>query len=282
MHAPFPLGDLGLLLVRDRPVVVHWHAEIVRQRWLRPFYRPALQRVLARAAAIVVAHPRIVETSRELAPHTDRIRVVPYGLDPAPWIAEEEWASGGVPRERPLFVAVGRLVSYKGYEVLIRAAEAVEAQIIICGTGADEPVLRQQIAAAGLLDRVLIEGFVPQGRLKRLLHEARALVLPSTTTAEAFGLVQVEAMFCGRAVINTGLPTAVPWVAREGREALTVPPRDAEALAAAMNRLGDDPALATALGKAGRERALAHFSAAAFCASIGEVYTEALARTGQG
>jgi rhamnosyl/mannosyltransferase len=280
MHAPFPLGDAGLLLVRDRPVVVHWHAEIARQRWLRPIYRPALQRMLTRAAAIVVAHPRNAATSVDLAPHADRIRVVPYGLDPAPWL-EETPAFDGPPRGRPLFVAVGRLVGYKGYDILIRAAKAVEAEVVICGTGADEPALRRQIAAADLGDRVRIEGFVPHDRLKRLLKAARALVLPSITTAEAFGLVQVEAMFCGRAVINTALPTAVPWVARDGREALTVPPADAAALAGAMQRLAGDPALATGLGRAGRERALARFSAAAFCAAIGDVYAEVLAGAGR-
>jgi rhamnosyl/mannosyltransferase len=174
-------------------------------------------------------------------------------------------------------VAVGRLVSYKGFDILVRAATQVPARVIICGVGADDARLRRMAGSLGVSDRVSFEGSASTRRLRQLLHAARASVLPSITSAEAFGLVQVEAMFCGTAMINTDLPTAVPWVARDGHEAITVPPGDAEALAGAMRRLAGNADLARRLGAAGRRRAHGLFSAEVFCRSLGRVYREALA-----
>ena len=284
LHAPFPLADLGLIAAGRTPLVVHWHAEIARQRRLAPVYGPLMRRTLDRASAIIVAHARVAEASAQLVDFADRIRVVPYGLDPGPWTALDEEDRAEIARLRAaepcLFVAVGRLVGYKGYDVLIRAARDAGARIMICGTGGDEDRLRRLIAETGAGDRVTIEGLTSQRRLRQLLHAARALIMPSVTTAEAFGLAQVEAMFCGTAVVNTDLPTAVPWVARHEWEALTVPPGDARALAAALGRIATEPGLADRLGAAGRRRALELFSAEAFCAAIGEIYRAALRSDG--
>lgn len=280
LHAPFPLGDLALgLMRRPPPIVVHWHADIVRQKALRPLYGPLLERTLRRAKAIVVAHESVAASSSHLAAFDRKLSVAPYGLDPGPWLrldAEDEIEIARIRAQSPrLVVCVGRLVGYKGYDVLIRACKNVDVSVVVCGTGADEPRLRALIEAGGVGDRVRLEGRATQSRIKQLLHASSALVMPSITNAEAFGLVQVEAMFCGRAIVNTDLPTAVPWVARHEREALTVPPGNIDALSAAITRLLDEPGVADALGRAGRERALATFTADAFRHRIEAVYAAA-------
>jgi rhamnosyl/mannosyltransferase len=283
VHAPFPLADLSMALVprsRRRRLVVHWHADIVRQKALEPIYKPLLRRTLAAADAIIVSHDSVAQSSGHLGGFAHKVVAVPFGLDPQPWIgltAADRLAVAALQADpRPLFVSIGRLVGYKGFDVLVEAARRVDARFVICGAGVEEERLRAQIERHGLADRVTLRGFASQAGLRQLLHAARALVMPSVSIAETFGLVQVEAMFCGAAVVNTSLPTAVGWVARDGQEALTVPPRDPAALTAALSRLAGEPALAARLGEAGRARALALFSASAFHAGVAAVYRAVL------
>jgi rhamnosyl/mannosyltransferase len=283
LHAPFPLGDLGVALIgRKRPLVVHWHADIVRQRRLKPLIAPLIRQTLQRANAIIVSHPGVAASSEYLSDFKDKLHEVPFGLDPNPWLAcdrdDQREITQLEERYPRLIVAVGRLVTYKGFDVLIEAARHTDAQVVICGTGAEEANLRAQIAAAGLEGRVRIEGFVPQRRLRQYLYAAKALALPSVSIAEAFGLVQGEAMFCGCAIINTDLPTGVPWVARDGSEALTVSPGDPIVFAEAMRRICETPGLSQMLGEAGRQRALSEFTVHQFGARVEAVYTQALQR----
>ncbi len=288
VHAPFPLADLSLALAPKRRrgrLIVHWHADIVRQKALEPLYKPLLRRTLAAADAIIVSHDSVARSSSHLGAFGHKIVAVPFGLDPQPWTALTEADRREIAAlradPRPLFVSIGRLVGYKGFDVLIdaareMAADGVRARFVICGVGVEEGQLRAQIARHGLDGCITLRGFASQAELRQLLHGARALVMPSVSIAETFGLVQVEAMFSGAAIINTRLPTAVGWVARDGKEALTVPPRDAHALAAALSRLAADPALASRLGAAGRRRADALFSASAFHRGIAAVYRAVL------
>jgi rhamnosyl/mannosyltransferase len=96
---------------------------------------------------------------------------------------------------------------------------------------------------------------VDEERLHGLYQAARFLVLPSVARSEAFGMVQLEAMASGRAVISTDLPSGVPYVNQHGKTGLVVPPGDASALASAMRILVDDAAYARALGVNGERRA---------------------------
>ncbi len=130
-------------------------------------------------------------------------------------------------------------------------------------------------AELGVADRVCFEGRIARSRIRLLLHAAQVLAFPSVTEAEAFGLSQVEAMAAGLPIVNTQLPTTVPLVARHDQEALTVAPRDAAALAAALTRLLDDPALAARLGSAAQSRADSEFDDATYRRRISKIYADA-------
>jgi rhamnosyl/mannosyltransferase len=283
LHAPFPLADMaaGLALPRRAALVVHWHADIVRQKKALGVLGPMLRRTLRRADAIIASHERVVASSPLLAPIAERCQIVPYGVDAAPWQtrdAADEAAIAALRARHPrLVVAIGRLVGYKGFDVLLRAMARVDGQLVIIGSGAVQDRLEADIAALGLSDRVQLLGFASQTEMKRHLHAARAFALPSISAAESFALVQLEAMACGLPVVNTALPTAVPTIARHGLEGLTVPPGDDAALASALSQLLDDPALAERLGAAGRARFLAEFTNDRFVARTGAIYERALA-----
>lgn len=282
-HAPFPLTDLGALLMpKDTALIVHWHAEVIGRPTMMKFLAPLFRRSLKRADRIVVSDRAIVENSPFLKDFAEKCIVVPYGCDVAYWgelTAAQRKAVNKLQEQHPrLVVAIGRLVSYKGYEVFLRAMQHVDADAVIVGEGQLKDDLKRLAEQLGILDRVRFLGVLEPDEVKQYVHAAKVLAFPSVTEAEAFGLVQLEAMSAGKPVVNTDLATAVPNVARDGKEGLTVPPNDSAAFAEALRRLLDQPDLAAGLGAAGKERVGAEFSQSLFLSRIQQVYNEAFQR----
>jgi rhamnosyl/mannosyltransferase len=104
-------------------------------------------------------------------------------------------------------------------------------------------------------------GNVEDHELAALYHACDIFVLPSVTSAEAFGVVQLEAMACGRPVVSTALKSGVPWVNRHGETGLVVAPGDATALRNAIVQLIRDVGLRDRLGANARARVLREFTA---------------------
>jgi ABC-type polysaccharide/polyol phosphate export permease/glycosyltransferase involved in cell wall biosynthesis len=281
LHAPFPLADLvfALGLGRNRALVVHWHADIVSHERLRRFIEPLMRRTLRRAEAIIVSGAVLIESTPLLREFADKCHAIPFGVDVSKYdfpARKPQRAEVGHDRGR-VVLACGRLVPYKGFDVLIRAAVGQNFDVWIVGEGREGLRLQQLISELGLKDRVRLLGSVPDRELVKLLHIADIFVLPSVTSAETFGLVQLEAMAAGRPIINTALNTGVPQVARHGIEAITVPPGDHERLAAAISTLIHDPERRRRLGQAARQRAATCYSNENFIRGIETIYRQAVA-----
>jgi len=283
-HAPFPLTDLAVMAALPRRValIVHWHADIVGRSFLRRLLSPLMHAVLRRADRIVVADEVLVGASRFLRPYRDKCAVCRYGTDVAYWstlsVGQQAEVDAMRQREPRLVLGIGRLVSYKGFETLIRAMQYVDATAVIVGEGPLDGELRDLAKTLGVADRVRFAGRQPRDRLKMQIHAACMVAMPSISAAEAFGLVQLEAMSAGRPVINTWLPTAVPHIARDGQEAITVPPGEAEPLAVAIARLLDEPGLAQRLGDAGAIRARELYQVTRFQADSHRLYRDVVAQ----
>jgi rhamnosyl/mannosyltransferase len=279
-HAPFPLADLAVSLwfPKRTALIVHWHSEIIAQRRLLPVVGPFIRRTLKRADRIVVSTPAMIEQSPFLKPFADKCVVIPYGIDVDYWKKLEAADLRRITELRALhprlILATGRLVAYKGFGVLVDAMRSVDGILVIVGTGALEGALRRQIDDAGLGDRVHLVGYLERRELKCLLHACRVFTMPSVEESETFGIAQVEAMACGKPVVNTRLSTGVPWVARDGREAITVPPGVPDALAAALSFLLDHPGDATAMGARSLLRAETTFSFGTFLNETLKVYQD--------
>lgn len=286
IHEPNPLALVADMVTRRRgPLLVYFHSEVVRARWkYQAFYRPFLRRVLDRAARILVASPAMRDTAAQLEGYRHKCVVVPYG------VALDSFASTPAVRARarqwrvelgpaPLLLFVGRLVPYKGVDVLIQAMAAVDARLAIVGDGPLRDTLEQQTARAGVADRVRFLGAVPDKEIVPLYHACDAFVLPSVTRAEAFGMVQVEAMACGKPVISTDLPSGVPWVNQHDVSGLIVPPGDHAALATAMARLTRDEQLHARLGAGARMRVEQEFTAERMAQRTVALYRTVLAES---
>jgi len=254
LHLPNPLAAaawLGLTagLSPDSPPLIIWyHADITRQRVGRFLVHPIVNACLKQAVGISVSSETLAARSPVLAPWLDKVGVIPFGIDPAPWNQVTPTLDGP-------FLFVGRLVPYKGLDILLEALVRVpEAELVIVGDGPLESCLVEQAANSEIAGRVVFAGSMNQAGVAGHLTRARALVLPSVDASETFGLVQLEAMAAGVPVIASDLATGVREVGEPGRTCLLVPPGDVDALAGAMTNLLEDPESAEALGFAGRLR----------------------------
>ena len=280
LHEPNPLALVADALTFGRaPLVVWFHSEVVRAQWKYALlYRPFLRRVLRRASRIVVSSPRLAEFARELADFRAKCVVIPFGIDtdrlaPAPVVQQRaSEIAQEFPGPRLLFV--GRLVPYKGVDVLIDAMKDVDGTALILGDGPLRAALEARVAALGIGTRVRFLGSSSDADVVAHLHACDVFVLPSLTRQETFGVVQLEAMACGRPVVSTNLETGVPWVNQHERTGLIVAPGDAKALAAACNRLLRDATLRREYGEAARERVASHFTVAAMVAATTALYHE--------
>lgn len=288
VHAPFPLTDFSLLFSpwhgKKKPaVIVTWHSDIVRQKRALALYRPVLLSFLRSVDAIVVATPLHISSSTVLQAFKDKCRVIPFGLDLA-WANEKKKYETAAKALRtrygePFILFVGRLVYYKGIEYLIEAMRSVpRGRLLIVGQGPIEGEVRERLRSYGLADRVTLIPPVSDEELHAYFHACDLLVLPSIQPSEAFGLVLLEAMACGKPVVSTDLGTGISYVNRHRHSGLVVPPRDVGALAAAINELVEDASLRAHLGGQGRARTFEEFSREAMVERTLGLYREVLAR----
>lgn len=178
------------------------------------------------------------------------------------------------------FVFVGRLSPEKGVDTAIRAVGRVPgARLTIAGDGPERPAL-EALAADVAPGQVRFAGHVGPGEVAELNRSARAALLPARWH-ENMPLSVLEAMATSLPVVVSGLG-GLPELVRDGVEGLVVPPDDVDALASALCRLDDEPALSRALGAAARARAVAHHDAADHLARLEQLYRGLLAGTRAG
>jgi rhamnosyl/mannosyltransferase len=282
LHEPNPMALLAYALVRPpHRLIVWYHSEVLRPRWrYKLFYEPFLALPLRRAARIAVSSPALVEHAAALAPHRSRCEVIPFGLDATPAPAPESHPGVAAVRAQwsgPIALFVGRLVPYKGVDVLLKALETLDVGAVIVGDGPLRETLTTLAATLGIDRRVFFLGSVDDDTLSAWYGACDMFVLPSVTRAEAFGLVQVEAMARARPVISTRLATGVPWVNLDGVTGLTVPPGDVSALRTALQKLAADRELRRTLGTGARRRYDEEFSRPRMIERTRDMYARVLA-----
>jgi glycosyltransferase involved in cell wall biosynthesis len=283
VHLPNPMANLALWIARwPHHVVVHWHSDIVNQPRALQLYAPLQDWLLRRADAIIATSAAYAEHSPWLVPYRDKVRIVPLGFDPARCAQDEREQAAAAIRERylhrPIVFALGRMAAYKGFDSLIDVVRLLraDAQVVVCGDGELLKLHREQVRAAGLADRIAFVGDLPAADVEAHLAAASVFCLPSRSRAEAFGMVLLEAMAAGRPIVASDIAgSGVSWVNADGETGYNVPVGDDAAMAAAIDRLLADPALARRMGEAGRRRLQGMFSTQQMIAGTLAVYREA-------
>ncbi|MBI5623155.1 MAG: glycosyltransferase [Elusimicrobia bacterium] len=271
-----PLAAAAYLLARPQGKLVVWyHHDVIRQRVLGELISPVLSRVLRRADRIVATSPAYASSSRALEPFKDKTVVIPLGIDPAPLNAEAELSAGREIRRvcgSPLVLFVGRLVYYKGLSWLLEAMKGIDARLLVIGSGPLEAELKAQASHPGLAGKVLFRKVGHAEPLGRYFHACDVLALPSSERTEAFGLVLLEAMACGKPVVTTELGTGTSYVCQNGVTGLVAPAQDSSALRQAVRSILSDPGMARRMGEAGRKRMLEQFTLQGMARSFTGLY----------
>jgi glycosyltransferase involved in cell wall biosynthesis len=223
------------------------------RRWLEPH-------VGGRAAAIIATSTdEVLELGRMDVP-TGKVHVIPCGVDPSAFGRKGPHESKDA---RHRILSVGRLVPRKGIDIVIDAlavlvGRGVDAELVVLGSsggdaGADPEIARltKSAKASGVADRVRFTGQVDQAELPRWYRSADVVVC--TPWYEPFGIVPLEAMGCGVPVVAAAVGGLRDTVV-DGGTGILVPPFDADATAAAIGGLLDDPERRKGYGRAGRER----------------------------
>lgn len=285
VHAPNIWATLAALVAggKARIVVTH-HADIVGREPVRSAALVLYRALVRRSAALIVSASNNHAFSRDLKDVTTAARAIPFCLEPSPFADEPGFADAARALrtatfgDRPVAAFIGRLVPYKGADRLIAAlAAAPGVAAVVIGGGPSEAALKRQAQALGVDDRIHFAGSCDDRTKAMWLAACDMFVLPSVTTAEAFGIVQIEAMLWARPVITTNLPSGVPQVGQDGETCLIVPPGDVPALAEAIGRLATDPTLRSRMGQAGLSRARDLYSVERFNQTMLALYDDVAA-----
>jgi rhamnosyl/mannosyltransferase len=201
---------------------------------------------------------------------SDNVRVIPLGIE------TDEMPSFDATLNGRSILFVGRLVDFKGVHVLLAAMKNVDASLTVVGDGPQADNLQRYARTEGVSDSVTFEGYVSDEWLDHLYKESDVFVLPSKGANESFGIVQLEAMKYGLPVINTNLPTGVPYVSVDGKTGLTVPPGDSAALSEAIDWLFAHPKEYERYSRQARNRVLDKFKKSAMLKAMSSLYHETL------
>lgn len=238
IHHPDPMVALALKMSGYKgKVILHWHSDILKQKILLKFYRPLQNWLIDRSDLIIGTSPKYLEESPYLKGTTKRKIAVPIGIETiVPDVEKVAKIRKNYPNKKIIF-SLGRLVGYKGYQYLVDAAKFLpdEFVILIGGSGPLKEELQTRISVHQLDKKVKLLGRVSDDELPSYYGACDVYVMSSIWKTEAFGIVLIEAMSCGKPVVATHIPeSGVDWVNKDGYSGIDIEPENPKAIADAI------------------------------------------------
>ncbi|WP_213937723.1 glycosyltransferase family 4 protein [Pseudomonas sp. dw_612] len=277
-HFPWPFMDLvHFASGMNKPCVVTYHSDIIRQKHLLKLYRPLMNRFLASADRIVAASPNYLHTSDVLQQFQDKTRVIPYGLNKAgyPQPDTERMAHWRQTVGDKFFLFVGVMRYYKGLHILLDALKDVDYPVVIVGAGPLETELHAQAKALGLRNIHFLGRLGDEDKVA-LLQLSYAIVFPSHLRSEAFGISLLEGAMYGKPMISSEIGTGTSYINIHNETGLVVPPSNPQAFREAMRTLWENPVRAAAMGVKAEARYRQLFTADEMGRKWTELYQELL------
>ena len=277
-HFPWPFMDVvHFASALNKPTVVTYHSDIIRQKNLLRLYRPLMSRFLASADRIVAASPNYLHTSDVLQKYLDKTRVITYGLNKAgyPQVDQERLNRWRQQLGDRFFLFVGVMRYYKGLHILLDALKDVNYPVVIVGAGPLEQELHAQATALGLRNLHFLGRLCDEDKVA-LLQLSYAIVFPSHLRSEAFGISLLEGAMYGKPMISSEIGTGTSYINIHNETGLVVPPSNPLAFREAMRTLWEDPARAAAMGVKAEARYRQLFTADEMGRKWTELYQELL------
>jgi glycosyltransferase involved in cell wall biosynthesis len=241
-------------------------------RWKIRIKREIVQLQHRIASAIILSTPAALEKIRNRSGYKNKVHVIPYGVD------VEAFSMSPMPVEK-VILFVGSLMQHKGVFVLLEAFRQVlrifpECRLVLAGIGSDAEKAKSVAASYDNPESVEFLGPIAHEDLPRVMRRGSIVCIPSF--GEAFGLVALEAMACGRPVVGTEASGLAYLIADQGGH--KVPVGDADKLAQSLIAILSDPVKARAMGEFNRSLAERQYAWPRVIHKLEEAYADALAR----
>lgn len=280
-HFPWPFMDcVHFLSNHNKPTIVTYHSDIIRQTNLAKLYGPLQSWFLRDMDAIVVTSPNYLKTSNVLSKHTEKTSIIPIGLNEKtyPSVTKRELNEWRIKHKKPFFLFVGVLRYYKGLHILLEAAAMNNYPVIIVGVGNMEAELKEKVTRLGLKN-VRFLGFLEDVDKIKLIKLSYAIVFPSNMRSEAFGVSLLEGAMFGKPMISSEIGTGTSFINIDGETGIVVKPGDPAALSTAMETLWKNPDKAKKMGIAARERFKGCFDSKEMAKSYVKLYKRLVNRS---
>ena len=274
---PFVAAILIKEIKQNMKLVIYWHLDIIRQKFLGKFFRNQNRKLLKRADMVIATSPNYIEGSEWLQSVKDKCVIIPNCINVermkiTPEIQKRADEIKADNKGKILCIAVGRHTAYKGFTYLIQASKHLDERfkIYITGKGELTEVLHREAAND---DKIVFTGRIDDTELKALILASDIFCFPSITKNEAFGLALAEGMYYGKPAVTFTIPgSGVNYVNINGVTGLEVENRNAEKFAAAIRKLADNIDLRQKYGKAGKKRVEDKFLSTQFYKNIKETF----------
>lgn len=275
LHLPNFLGILGVIVaiaIKTKPkIVIHWHSDVVNFGYLYRIIKTLEKEIIRKSDAIITTSPNYKNHSKPLLGYEEKTYPIPIGINNV-----KKSNPRSIEKNKTIKVlSIGRLVPYKGFEILLRAAPLSNSNIefTIVGDGPLKDYLRNQIISLNLEDRVFLCGSVSDSELEKLFEVSDIFCLPSKNKAEAFGVVLLEAMRHGLPLITSDMQdSGVSWVNKDNETGLHFENDNFESLSLALNKISSDHHLYRSLSAGSLRRFNQKFTSEKFIKNINELY----------
>ena len=244
LHLPNPLLSIILLStnLRNAKIIVHWHADILGQKLIYPFYKSHEQKILQAAYKIIATSQIYIDYSLPLKNFVNKTYVLPNTIN------EEKLALNDIDKQeiakiklkydnKKIIFFVGRHVEYKGIEHLIESEKYIESScvIVIAGTGALTEKLKARCVGKS---RIVFLGKLSNDALKHYLYASYLFAFPSVNRSEAFGVALAEALYCGLPAVSFDIQgSGALWVNQHMQTGLIVQNKNAKEFGNAIEKL---------------------------------------------
>ena len=276
---PWPFADVLSLMRQNKqkPYIVSYQSDIVRQKLLRVLYQPIMDHFLKRASAVVATSPAYINSSDVLSKLKRKPELIPNGiddeLDAAQYQDEREVLEKVYGTGFYLFIGVFRY--YKGLMYLLEAAVHTGYPLLIVGGGPQEKEIKAYIKQQQATN-IQVLGHVSNNQKHALISLSKALVLPSCERSEAYGMVLLEASRQGVPMISTELGSGTSYINIADETGLVVPAKNVNKLSEAMHYMANNDADVEQMKGKARQRFEQHFTTSTMGQRYQQLYQQVL------
>ncbi len=278
-HYPNPyVAHYLLKLNYHGKLIVHWHADIIKQKFLKVFFHYQNIKLLNRADLILATSPAYLKNTDYLPDYVDKIKILPLSIgESRTKITQKQIENAKIIKGKCLGKKIcfffGRHVAYKGLDYLIDSNQYLDQNKIEIFIGGQGPLTKKLKKKSEKYNNIHFLGRLSEDDINSYLLASDIFLFPSITRNEAFGISLAEAMYFGKPSCTFTIPgSGVNWVSLNDVTGLEAPNKDIKSYADNITKLVEDPILYKRLSENAKQRSMDYFTLECFEQKVVDVY----------